>query len=134
MAVERVRSRRDFVGGAELIMSVVELVDGLVVAIGEDGGLGVMRVPVVPLFGMIFGLNILRDVFRHGVERWFLLQSTVTTCAMLAAARLRLCGVVSVVRSWGMLWCGHTMFPILFVMGTILLRMRLVMALALDVL
>jgi hypothetical protein len=60
-------------------MGVIELVNGLVVAIGEDGGFGIMGVLVVPLFRMIFRLDVLRDVFGDRVELWFFLQSAVTT-------------------------------------------------------
>ena len=60
-------------------MGVVELVNGFVVAVCEDGGLRVMGVLVVPLFSMIFGLDVLRDVFGDWIELGFLLQSAVTT-------------------------------------------------------
>ena len=53
-------------------MGIIELVDGLVVAIGKDGRLILVRIVIQPLFNMFLWLNELGDVLGDRIQVLFL--------------------------------------------------------------
>ena len=100
MTVEGMGSRGDLVGVSQLVMSVIEFVDGLVVAVGEYGGLSFVRIVVQTLLVMFLWLYELGNVFGDSIKV-FLLERAGTAGAMLAAARMCLWNLVSKWLLWG---------------------------------
>lgn len=94
--MEGMRTRRNLVGIAELIVRIVELVNRFMVTIRDDSGFTLVRVMIRALLGMVFGLDELRNVLGNGVQVFFL-QRACTFGAVLTAAGVRLWGVVSLV-------------------------------------
>lgn len=79
VAMEGVRPRGDLVRSSELVVSVIELVDRLVMSVCEYRGLGIMGVHIMSLLWMVFMLDVWRDVLRHGVEMLLFLDRAGTT-------------------------------------------------------
>jgi len=65
-------SRRDLVGSSELVVGVIEFVDGLVVAVGEDGGLGLVSIMIRALLVVFLWLDELWNIFRDRIEVFLL--------------------------------------------------------------
>lgn len=68
MAMKRIRAGGYLVRRSELIVSIIELVDGLMVAVCKDGRLRLVGVVVRPRLIVLFWLDQLRDVFGHRIE------------------------------------------------------------------
>jgi len=116
-----------------VVMCIVDFVYRLMVAVCEDSGFAFMRIHATETRFLRFsGLELLCEVLKHRVEVVFL-QGAGTSYTMSTATNVGFCSLVSMLLgrpTRNML----TLFCVRLAMGAILLSMRLVMALAFDVL